>query len=460
MIQTEAVTTIAGIRRIPENPCRVEIHMLIPFANSSFCKNENGGHKVSDIGGTKRKRISSQCLKAPIRSKFDPAIRTQYPGLVWKSMLDKDDETRDAIGEEGCEQLEGVFENIFKTKKQQEGDSGEDKKKNADGKKSKKSQKSEEPQDKEDLEDDKPTENYVTEDEPGKDIEKFHLDNIQVFSLDGMAAGYDAVVKAFVAFDKKERSTAAKEKLPELQEVANKAMNGRDRLCKDIAMFGRMVTANIGEQIESACSFAHAFGIAEDKGDVDLYAARETGFPDAHRGAATLGSREIFSTTMYEYCGIDVAAYMNNMYRGGVTEEELKQVCEDILDFVDLTCSTRPDVMQAQMASHPLPAAILVTVTGEAEQMVDASSRFEHAVEATETESIAEIGALRLTKFAADIKENVRSDHKKKYLVLFGDVRDYVEKNVSGLDLSDVEFITYKDLFAKLGGDINAALGI
>ena len=55
----------------------LEIHMIQNFAPSNLNRDDTGSPKDAFFGGSRRARISSQCLKRSIRTRFasDPADR-------------------------------------------------------------------------------------------------------------------------------------------------------------------------------------------------------------------------------------------------------------------------------------------------------------------------------------------------------------------------------------------------
>ena len=65
----------------------VEIHALQNFAPSNLNRDDTGAPKDALFGGTRRARVSSQCLKRAVRQHFDEIGGTKGSGdrMMWPS---------------------------------------------------------------------------------------------------------------------------------------------------------------------------------------------------------------------------------------------------------------------------------------------------------------------------------------------------------------------------------------
>ena len=64
----------------------VEIHALQNFAPSNLNRDDTGAPKDALFGGTRRARVSSQCLKRAVRQHFTGLVeKTSVASTMWPS---------------------------------------------------------------------------------------------------------------------------------------------------------------------------------------------------------------------------------------------------------------------------------------------------------------------------------------------------------------------------------------
>ena len=81
----------------------------------------------------------------------------------------------------------------------------------------------------------------------------------------------------------------------------------------DIAMFGRMTTAQAFKNVQAAVQVAHALSTNTLKQEFDYYTATDDLKPDSEPGADMIGDIEFNSCTYYKYLNVHWDELVNNL---------------------------------------------------------------------------------------------------------------------------------------------------
>ena len=281
----------------------VELHMIQNFGPSCLNRDDTNTPKVCEFGGSRRARISSQCLKSAMRRYFQDhiselkdnlGIRTK---LLPKKVIDflmeseKDEETAKDV-------VKTVLSKIgFKT-------SGKDVTR---------------------------TEVllFLNNDTPDK-IGQVILDNWEAFNA------------------KTIKKSALDELNPVLEEI-------KSDLNADIALFGRMVASKTDLTTDSACYVAHALSTHKVNMEMDFYTAIDDLQVESESGAGMMGMIMYNSSCFYRYSVLDLNQLLENLNGN-------KEIAVSTLKgYLEASINAIPTGKQTSMAAFNKPDFILVT---------------------------------------------------------------------------------------------------
>lgn len=299
----------------------IQIHLLQNYAPSNLNRDDTGAPKDTVFGGTRRGRISSQCLKRSIRRSeaFTDtfgrtnllAKRTQHlPALV-----------REALQELGAGEVEiaAIVKRVPEI-----------------GRESTKASAADE------QEGEKET---PAADEPvveGKTKQLIFIGADEVNPLaEKLLAQYREVG------DKKWAGL----KIPDITKKLGKSLPKS----VDVAMFGRMTTSDAFENVQAAVQVAHAITTHTVTQEFDYYTAVDD--LSGETGASMIGDIEFNSSTYYKYLSIHWEKLVENL--GGDAET----ACQAVLALLEAAATAQPSGKQNSFAAHNLPDLILVEVS-------------------------------------------------------------------------------------------------
>lgn len=308
----------------------IEVHMLKNYPPTNLNRDDTGAPKTCIFGGIQRSRISSQCLKRSWRQsevfseevgKTMLGIRTRkLPELVGKKLIEHGMESSfaDAI----MQMVSGMLKND-KNKKNKSSDTN---KKEAEDKENPKSN--------------------ITQ-------------QIAFYSDADIEAVASAVMK--IAKDYKDVKAINKDKA--LKEAISKEVANGAKLrpiTLDIALFGRMITSDMFEDVDAAMQVAHAISTNRLTMESDYYAAMDdliTGKDSNNIGAAMLGDIDYNSSCYYIYASIDTEKLKDNLRNVPEGETLVENAIPAIIKAMAFT---NPSGKQNSFAGHVLPSAVLV----------------------------------------------------------------------------------------------------
>lgn len=309
----------------------VEIHLLQNFAPSNLNRDDTNSPKECTFGGSRRARISSQCLKRAIRT---------HSGFI--------EDLRDRTGTRTKLVHERLVEHLVEKGREEEAARGkvltclegmgfkwdEEKARTA-------------------------VLLFVSDAELRcwAEVVDEHFDAIPTRS-DGSGPDEGAEPEPKTARAKK------RAKADKLDAAVRKALEAAMRLSRtdavDIALFGRMVAENTNMNVDAACQVAHAVSTHAVDLEMDFYTAVDDLQPKEDTGAGMMGVVEFNSACFYRYALIDTQQLAANLGGDGPV------VRDAVLAFCKAAVAAIPTGKQKGFAAQNPPDWIRLEVRGGA----------------------------------------------------------------------------------------------
>lgn len=383
----------------------IEIHALQNFAPSNLNRDDTGAPKDALFGGTRRARISSQCIKRAIRQHFlelikqngtltkeDVAVRTKrILDALTKALVDKN---RD--GTEAKEKARLALAAM---------------------------------------------ELSVKDDEKSEYL--LFLGQREITSIaDIIDAKWAAITTPpeTPAEGKKPGSAkkqAAQSADPELKKALDKILNGGKAL--DVALFGRMLADMPEKNQYAACQVAHAISTHSVEREFDFYTAVDDLKPEDTAGADMIGTVEFNSACFYRYAVVDWEKFVENLQ--GDTDLAKKGLHAFLEGFV----IAEPTGKQNSFAAHNPPEFVAISVRRNTFPQNFANA-FESAIRVRKDESLTKKSAEALIQKAKVLTEAFGGNGSNRMLNLVG-----IESNGFGVEANTLEELinsTMKDVTA------------
>jgi CRISPR system Cascade subunit CasC len=293
----------------------LEIHMIQNFAPSNLNRDDTGSPKDAFFGGSRRARISSQCLKRSIRTRFasDPAdripdehlaVRTQRVTERLSELLEergRSTDDTDAI-------IEVALGGLSLTLKD------------------------------------------------GMSQYLLFLGNQE---LDRVAELIDEHWDALSGAVPSDGKKSGKPKLPkELTAGLDDALDGGKAI--DVALFGRMLANLPHRNQDAAAQVAHAISTHKVEREFDFYTAVDDLNTAADTGAGMLGTIEFNSACFYRYAALDLDLLAANL----LGDDEL--AIRGVGAFLRASIVAIPTGKQSSFAAHNPPSFVGVSVRSDA----------------------------------------------------------------------------------------------
>jgi len=348
----------------------IEIHVLQNFAPSNLNRDDTGSPKDALFGGTRRARISSQCLKRAVRQNFvqkkdegffqpdELAVRTKR---LYKAIADR------LVGKHEETEVLAKAEIALTYVKLKAGDGGKTQ--------------------------------YL-----------LFLGQKEIDALAETIHQYwDIIVPAAENAKEKGKSkkATAGEAPKEVREKIESIFNGGKAV--DLALFGRMLADMPEKNQNAACQVAHALSTHSVEREFDYYTAVDDLKPEDSAGADMMGTVEFNSACFYRYAVVDWGKLVENLQND-------KQLAEKGLRaFLEGFVVAEPTGKQNTFAAHNPPEFVAVSVRRNTAPR-NLANAFETAVRVGKDESLTKTSADRLMEKA--IKLNTVYEGKGTTFVL------------------------------------------
>jgi CRISPR system Cascade subunit CasC len=373
----------------------IQFHLLQNYQPSNLNRDDTGSPKDAIFGGVLRGRISSQCLKRSIRHSdafkaFDSegllGKRTQMlPTLVGTKLSEMgvDEKTIAAI----LSRLPDIVRGKTKAEKGEEG------------------------------EEDTDGDTHETEETTATE------DTKQLVFLDvttELAAFAERLHKAY-----REIGTGkwAKAKLTEI----NKYLGESLPRSVDIAMFGRMTTAQAFRNVQASTQVAHALSTNALKQEFDYYTALDDLKPDSEPGADMIGDIEYNSCTYYKYLNVHWNNLVDNL--GGDKEVARRAV----LALLEAAAMAHPTGKQNSFGAFNLPDFVFVEVS-DRNLPVSYANAFLKPAYGTSNQSLLTNSVEQLSKYVTRLSKVYGLAPQRAFIAVDDDLAFLDQKPCGSLD--------------------------
>ena len=356
----------------------VEIHALQNFAPSNLNRDDTGAPKDAFFGGTRRARVSSQCLKR--------AVRQHFAGLVEQEALASDDLA--------C-RTKRILEALTKSLIEKGRDASEA------GKKVRLALAAIELSIKDD----------------GKSQYLLFLGLREISNIaDIIHEKWDSISAAEAAPAEGKKPGKAKKQAalsadPELKKALDKVFDGGKAL--DVALFGRMLADMPGKNQYAACQVAHAISTHSVEREFDFYTAVDDLKPEDTAGADMMGTVEFNSACFYRYAVIDWEKLVENL------QADTELAVKGLRAFLEGFVVAEPTGKQNTFAAHNPPDFVAVSVRRNTAPR-NLANAFETAIRVKRDESLTRKSAEKLARKAKELQGAYGGEEKVFVLNLVG----------------------------------------
>ncbi|MFH0800037.1 MAG: type I-E CRISPR-associated protein Cas7/Cse4/CasC [Pseudomonadota bacterium] len=336
----------------------IEIHALQNFAPSNLNRDDTGAPKDALFGGTRRARVSSQCIKR--------AVRQHFTGLVEQNALASDD-----VAVRTKRVLDALTKSLVA-----------------------KGRAETEASDKARL---ALASMELTVKDDGKSEYLLFLGQREVSSITNIINDkWDSIVASDTAPAEgkkpgKAKKQAAQNADPELKKALDKVFNGGKAV--DVALFGRMLADMPEKNQNAACQVAHAISTHSVEREFDFYTAVDDLKPEDTAGADMMGTVEFNSACFYRYAVVDWEKLVANL------QDDTELATKGLRAFLEGFVVAEPTGKQNTFAAHNPPEFIAVSVRRNTAPR-NLANAFETAVFTKKGESLTRKSAEELAKKA------------------------------------------------------------
>lgn len=336
----------------------IEIHALQNFAPSNLNRDDTGAPKDALFGGTRRARVSSQCLKR--------AVREYFKGLVKQSKLASDDvafrtkRVLDALTHALVEKGKAMDEAAVKARLALAA-----------------------------------VELTVKDD--GKSEYLLFLGQREITKVaDVINEKWDSITPSEVSAGEEKKTGKAKKQAAQgadrkLREALDEVFNGGKAV--DVALFGRMLADMPEKNQHAACQVAHAISTHAVEREFDFYTAVDDLKPEDTSGADMMGTVEFNSACFYRYAVVDWEKLVANL------QDDKELAAKGLRAFLEGFVVAEPTGKQNTFAAHNPPEFVAVSVRHNTAPR-NLANAFETAIRVRKDESLTSRSIEALTQKA------------------------------------------------------------
>ena len=335
----------------------VEIHALQNFVPSNLNRDDTGAPKDAFFGGTRRARVSSQCIKRAIRQHFSESLSQEALGT--RTKLVKEELVKRLVKHKGRTKIEAEEKSELALAAME-----------------------------------------LTIKADGKSEYLLFLGQREISDIvDIIHSKWDSIIASEATPEGRKQGKAKKQAAqnadPELKQALDKVFNGGKAV--DVALFGRMLADMPGKNQHAACQVAHAISTHAVEREFDYYTAVDDLKPEETPGADMIGSVEFNSACFYRYAVVDWEKLVGNLQE----DKELAQ--KGLRAFLKGFVVAEPTGKQNTFAAHNPPEFIAVSVrkNGAPRNLANA---FETAIRVRKDESLTAKSAEALVKKATALQ--------------------------------------------------------
>jgi CRISPR system Cascade subunit CasC len=368
----------------------IEIHALQNFAPSNLNRDDTGAPKDALFGGTRRARVSSQCLKRAVRQYFESLVRSHDWAREDLAVRTKrvSQELTSALKGRGRREAEAIEKVRLALAAVELG---------------------------------------LKED--GKSEYLLFLGRREIAEVARIIdEQWDSIMSGDPPTEGKKagkaKKQAAKGAAPELKKALDSVFNGGKAV--DVALFGRMLADMPENNQHAACQVAHAISTHTVEREFDFYTAVDDLQPDDTTGADMMGTVEFNSACFYRYAVVDWEKLVENLQ--GDTELAAK----GLRGFVEGFVVAEPTGKQNTFAAHNPPELVAVSVRHNSAPR-NLANAFETAVAVRKGESLTRRSTEELVRKGKMLQDAFGGEGKTFVLNLTGASPDGFGTEVSTL---------------------------
>lgn len=336
----------------------IEIHALQNFAPSNLNRDDTGAPKDAWFGGTRRARISSQCLKRAVRKHFEEQ-NNKWVARRTKRILD---ELNKRLTPKLKNQKEFSDDNLMEAIEVAVSSLGSNKK-------------------------------VKVNKERKTDVLLF-LSPKEIDSLERVIAD------SYADLLKKKPSDKVVQKLNDAIDGENKS-----RLSLDVALFGRMLAVMPEKNQYAACQVAHAISTHAVEREFDFYTAVDDLKPEDTAGADMMGTVEFNSACFYRYAVVDWEKLKANL------QEDVELAKNGVKAFLEGFVVAEPTGKQNTFAAHNPPEFVAISVRCNTAPR-NLANAFETAIRVHKDESLTKKSVEKLVEKAKQLQAIYGGDEK------------------------------------------------
>jgi CRISPR system Cascade subunit CasC len=336
----------------------IEIHALQNFAPSNLNRDDTGAPKDALFGGTRRARISSQCVKRSIRQYFlglvdQGALAIDDVAFRTKRLLDA---LTKSLTEKGRDEVEASERARLALAAME-----------------------------------------LSVKEDGKSEYLLFLGQREISNIANIIhEKWDSITASKPVPEEgkkpsKAKKQAARGAAPELKKALDEVFNGGKAL--DVALFGRMLADMPEKNQDAACQVAHAISTHAIEREFDFYTAVDDLKPEDTAGADMMGTVEFNSACFYRYAVVDLEKLVSNL------QGDKELATKGLRAFLEGFVVAEPTGKQNTFAAHNPSEFVVVSVRRNAAPR-NLANAFETAIRVNRDESLTRKSAEELARKA------------------------------------------------------------
>ncbi len=335
----------------------IEIHALQNFAPSNLNRDDTGAPKDALFGGTRRARVSSQCLKRAVRQHFKSLVEQ-------KSLTHEDVAIR-------TKRVLDVLVTLLKENGRDEYEAKEKARLALSA-----------------------MELSLKEDDKSEYLLFLGKREIQEVGRI-IDEKWDSIAAPGAPVEgkkpRKAKKDAANQADPELKKALDKVFDGGKAV--DVALFGRMLADMPEKNQDAACQVAHAISTHSVEREFDFYTAVDDRKPEDTAGADMMGTVEFNSACFYRYAVVDWEKLVGNL------QEDTELAKKGLRAFLEGFVVAEPTGKQNTFAAHNPPEFVVISVRCNTAPR-NLANAFEIAVRVRKDESLTRVSAGKLVQKA------------------------------------------------------------
>lgn len=364
----------------------IEIHALQNFAPSNLNRDDTGAPKDALFGGTRRSRISSQCIKRAVREHFSGALAPDDVAVRTKRVLDALTKTLVSMGRPENESTEKIKLALAAIE--------------------------------------------LTVKDDGKCQYLLFLGQRELAGIANIIdAKWDSIIVSEEPAEgdkktKKAKKQAAGTADPEIKKSLDAILNGGKAV--DVALFGRMLADMPQKNQYAACQVAHAISTHSVEREFDFYTAVDDLKPDDSSGADMIGTIEFNSACFYRYAVVDWDKLVSNL------QGDVELAAKGLRAFLDGFVVAEPTGKQNSFAAHNPPEFVAMSVCRNTAPR-SLTNAFEAAVRVRKDESLTKKSVSLLESKAKSLQDAYGGESSTHVLDLTGSDETHMGPRVPSL---------------------------